>query len=246
MKPIFINIILFFCLSATASQKNISSADSAYQAHNYSLAINLYTQVLADQQKSATLYYNLGNAYFKNNELGKALWAYQKAKKIDPQQEDIIFNLNYVSALTKDKIEQNETGISKWIAKVFFGQSINFWAVLALIFMVSAGLFFYLFKITIPKNRKGVYLILSFVTIFLFVSTFSLAISHKGHISNLTHGIITGSVIKVRTAPTTDEGIAFELHEGAKFKYKQTKGNWLRIKVGENEGWISKEVALLY
>ncbi len=246
MKVILLNIILLFCFAATADQSIIERADSAYEAHNYSLSIDLYTQVLADQKKSASIYYNLGNAYFKNNELGKSIWAYQKAKKIDPQQEDISFNLNYVSNLTKDKIEQNESGISKWMAKVFFGHSINFWAILAILFIVISALFFYLFKITIPKNRRGVYLITSVVAVFFSISTFTLAVLHKAHITQLTHGIITDSVVKVRTAPTKEDGIAFELHEGAKFTFKQTDGDWHRIKVGKNEGWILKEKALLY
>ena len=246
MKTLFLNFILLLSLSVLANQEGITQADSAYQAHNYELAINLYTQALASNEKSAPLYYNLGNAYFKNNELGKAIWAYQKAKKIDPQQKDISYNLNYVSNLTKDKIEQNETGISKWVAKVFFGRSINFWSILSIVFIVLTCLCFYIFKITIPKNRKGVFLIASFISGFLFISSITLALTHKGHITNISHGIIVDPVVKIRTAPSIEDGIAFELHEGAKFKYKETKGDWYRIVVGKNEGWILKEKALLY
>ena len=224
MRILFLNIILYFSLSAFADTPTIHLADSAYQNHDYTLAVNLYTQIIADHQYSAPLYYNLGNAYFKNNEIGKALWAYHKAKKIDPQQTDIAFNLNYVSSLTKDKIEQDETGIRKWIAKVFFGHGINFWAIIALICMVAAGLCFYLYKITIPKNRKGIYLIANFVSVFLFIAAFSLAIAHKAHITSITHGIITDPVVKVRTAPSTEDVISFELHEGAKFRYKTNAG----------------------
>lgn len=242
---LFITILLI----SPFSFSNISildKADSAYQAHEYIEAINLYTQIISEQKQSASLYYNLGNAYFKNNELGKAIWAYQKAKKINPKNNDISYNLNFASSLTKDRIEQSSTGISKWVAKVFYGHDINFWSIIAFIILVTSVLAFYLYKITIPKNQRGVYLLISIISVSLFISTFTIAIAHKKHISTINSGIVIAPVTKVRTAPSTKDATAFELHEGAKFKFKQTKGDWYRIEVGKNEGWVLKEEALLY
>lgn len=242
---VYVTISILSVAQITAQTLSIK-ADSAYQSQNYELAIQLYSQELAQHQQSAELFYNLGNSYFKNNEIGKAIWAYHKAKKINPQQKDIAFNLNYASILTKDKIEQNDTGISKWMAKVFFGRSINFWALFALGAICLSAVFFFLFKITMPKNKRGVYLVSSFSFGLLFILFLSLAIAHKAHITNLSHGIIIDPVVKVRTAPSEENAVAFELHEGAKFTYKQTQGDWQRIEVGNNEGWILKEKALLY
>ncbi|MDX1349146.1 MAG: hypothetical protein R3279_02800 [Putridiphycobacter sp.] len=246
MKALLTYISIFFCLWTYGSSNSVQQADSAYQAHNYELAIKIYSEIIATHQHSAALYFNLGNAYYKNNELGKAIWAYHKAKKINPKQKDIAFNLNFVSQLTKDKIEQNETGVTKWMANVFFGRSINFWAYVSFIVLLIATFFFYLFKITQSKNKRGIFLISSFSFGFLFLLCFSIAMAHKSHITNLSHGIIIDPVVKVRTAPNTEDAVAFELHEGAKFTYKQTQGEWQRIEVGNNEGWILKDKALLY
>ena len=70
MKTITIFLILFFCLQLNANSNIIKSADSAYQSQNYLQAIGLYNQALSNYQQSAYLYYNLGNAYYKNNEIG--------------------------------------------------------------------------------------------------------------------------------------------------------------------------------
>ena len=246
MKVIAIHVFILFGIQLFANEHTFHSADSAYQAHDYSLAINLYTQVLAESKHSAPLYYNLGNAYYKNNEIGKSIWAYQKANKIDPQQKDIAFNLNFVSNLTKDKIEQSNQGFSKWIAKVFYGRSINFWSYFAFICITLSCLFYYLFKITIPKNKRSVFLLISFSTITLFLICISFAIAHRVHITTLNNGIIIESTVKAHTAPSAENAVAFELHEGAKFTYKENQGNWYRIEVGKNEGWILKETSLLY
>ncbi|MFK8039376.1 MAG: tetratricopeptide repeat protein [Crocinitomicaceae bacterium] len=247
MKSIIITILLLISGSITyPNEVLLKSADSAYQAHQYDESINLYTQILSEQKHSASLYFNLGNAYFKNNEIGKAIWAYHKAKKIDPKNDDINYNLKFASDLTKDKIEQSNTGISKWVAKVFFGQSINFWAIIALVILVFSSIGFYMYKITKQKNQRAIYLIIGIITATLFLITFSIAITHKNHVISLNHGIVIESVIKVRTAPTIEDATAFELHEGAKFKLIQNQGDWYRIKVGKNEGWILKQSALLY
>lgn len=224
----------------------LASADSAYQEHNYKEAINLYTQILSEQKTSASLYYNLGNAYFKNNELGKAIWSYHKAKKINLKQSDINYNLNFASHLTKDKINQNNTGVSKWIAKVFYGHGINFWPITAFIILLLSATGFFLYKVTILKNQRGVCLIFTTISACLFLASITIAIAHKKHITSIHSGIIIVPITKVRTAPSTEDVTTFELHEGAKFKFKQTSGDWYKIEVGKNEGWILKEEALLY
>ena len=117
---------------------------------------------------------------------------------------------------------------------------------MAFIFLTMSALFFYLFKISKEKNKRGVFLMISIAAVFLFLTSFTISVAHKTHISSLSHGIVIEPVAKVRTAPHQENAIAFELHEGAKFTYKETQGNWLRIEVGKEEGWINKETSLLY
>ena len=155
IKTIFSTCFILSLLTSSFGQAQLVKGDSAYAAQNYELAIQTYTSILGNQFHSANLYYNLGNAYLKNNELGKAIWSYQKANKIKPGDADILYNLDYASNLTKDKIEQRSSGISKWMAKLFFGKSINYWAYFGIGFALLTCLFFYLYKVEAKKNIRA-------------------------------------------------------------------------------------------
>ena len=92
----------------TATDHNTlwDSANAAYNEGNYSKAVELYEAILADGEHSAKLYYNLGNAYYKQEKLGKAILNYTRALRLAPADEDIRHNLEYATEATKDNIEE--------------------------------------------------------------------------------------------------------------------------------------------
>ena len=235
-----------FSLISLSSYAQMNQGDSAYSSQNFQEAINAYTQLIADNHHSAELYYNLGNAYYKNNEIGKSIWAYHKAKKINPSHPDIEYNLNFVSNLTKDKIEQSKMGISHWFTQVLFGRSINFWAWMSIIMSVLCVLFIYTFKNAIHRSFKTMYLIISIVCGVAIITCIGISIAHKNHITSIDHGIIINPVVKVFTAPGNDQNVSFELHEGAKFRILKTESDWVNIELGKNQGWVEKNSVLLY
>ena len=71
-------------------------------------------------------------------------------------------------------------------------------------------------------------------------------IAQKNHLTNVNNGIIVNPVVKVYTAPNSEENTSFELHEGAKFNILKTEGNWINISLNKNSGWVEKEDVLLY
>jgi len=242
-------LILFStCLisQSTFGQNSLAKGDSAYAEQNYELAIQHYTTLLGENYNSANLYYNLGNAYYKTNEIGESIWAYQKAKKINANHKDIDFNLNFVSNLTKDKIEQSKTGLGHWFSKIAFGKSINFWAWLGLLFSLLTATFIYLSRAAILNSFKSLYLLTSLICLILMVTTITIGIIQYRHITTINHGIVINPVVKVFTAPNHDDQVSFELHEGAKFKLIKTKEDWVNIELNKNEGWVKKMDILLY
>ncbi len=244
MKTILLSIS--FIIIGLNSVAQMDRADSAYSAQNYTLAIQYYTQLIADNYNSAELYYNLGNAYYKNNEIGKSIWAYQKAKKIDPSNDDINYNLSFVSDLTKDKIEQSKGGIGHWFSKVLFGRSINFWAWMGVVMSILSVAFIFIYRNAQHRSFRSLYALTSAVCGICILICIVLAIVHKNHITNVNHGIIVEPVVKVMTAPDTEESVSFELHEGAKFSIIKTEGKWVNVALGKNQGWVEKKDVLLY
>ena len=105
-------IISFIVFSAGFSPAQVSrfqglvqEANQYYADGKYNEAIAAYEEVLAGNYESAALYFNLGNAYFKVNNIPSAIWNYEKALKLDPTDEDIRFNLDLANSRMIDKIE---------------------------------------------------------------------------------------------------------------------------------------------
>ncbi|MBL4587510.1 MAG: tetratricopeptide repeat protein, partial [Flavobacteriales bacterium] len=94
LKKAVIYLLLLTSLSGFAQVGNLKSeADQAYISEDYSKATELYEQILSQEYVSAEVHYNLGNAYFKTGNIAPAILHFERAKKLAPNDEDIIFNL---------------------------------------------------------------------------------------------------------------------------------------------------------
>lgn len=97
-------LLLFSIFSYSAESFRISEANNLYTQENYKAADSLYQMILEEEGVSAALYYNLGNAKYKQGEIAPAILNYERALKLDPNNEDILFNLEMAKLQTKDKI----------------------------------------------------------------------------------------------------------------------------------------------
>ena len=84
--------------------ENFYNANNYYNNSKYLESIKIYESILAEGWESSNLYYNLGNSYFRQNQIGQSIWAYNKALKMDPRNEDLIKNLSIAEAKIKDRI----------------------------------------------------------------------------------------------------------------------------------------------
>ncbi len=103
--------ILLYVFLLIAPKAEIGKANSDFQKGNefyqkgdYQQAVEMYETALATGYESAELYYNLGNSYFKSNQIGKTILNYERAKKLAPRDEDILFNLEIAQLYVVDKI----------------------------------------------------------------------------------------------------------------------------------------------
>ena len=123
----------------------IAKANQAYNQGLYDSAINLYTAVLNEGLESYELYYNLGNAFFKNNQLPSAILYYEKAKKIAPNNDDVNFNLSIANSMIVDKIEKvPEMFYKRWWNYFYNAFSEDKWTIFSILSWIIL-LFFSLF-----------------------------------------------------------------------------------------------------
>ncbi len=226
-------------LSATINVQD--SAEVAYSKKEYKKTINYYEIILKEGLTSSTLHYNLGNAYFKENLLGKAIFNYELALKLNPQDEDIKNNLRIANAKIVDKIEIKENYFANTLKTGLYTLfSTTGWAYLTIICLLVAALLFVLFKVTdkIMLQRFGFWMGCLFVISFVF----SLLIGYAALLNKNKHtqAIIIVQEAAVLTEPNTTSKIKFNLHDGTKVTVLNINADYTAIQLANgNEGFIA-------
>jgi hypothetical protein len=234
-------IILFlvFSVNLFAFENSILLANDAYQKGNYDQAIVLYESVL-EHGESPELYYNLGNAYYKTNQIGKSILNYERALRLRPSYEDAKHNLALANTKVLDKIEPIEVFfLSQWIDdfKALLGS--NSWAILSIVFFI-ATLVLLLFYVFSPQKivRQTAFFVAIFSFLF-FIIFFGFSSSRKKHFEKREAAIVMQESVTVKSSPDESGTELFILHEGSKVFVREVVGGWSEIKIADgNIGWI--------
>lgn len=235
-------IMLVSCTVADAAVTK-QMADAEYAKENYQTAIKQYNEILK-QGVSADIYYNLGNAYFRTDNITQAVLAYERAYKLAPGDKDIRFNLQFARSKTIDKITpQPEMFFITWYkAMVNFTDS-NTWAKLSIVFFIFALIMFsfYLFGTNAIMIRSGFYI--GTLCLLLFISNAFLSWQQKLQTENHDGAIIIVPTVAVKNTPSVSSGNSMVLHEGTRVDITdRTIKGWLGIRLTDGrEGWLHKE-----
>ena len=232
-------LILGFAVNSFGDEL-LQKAEKAYDSKNYKEAIVNYEKLVTDGFKSYQLYFNLGNAYYRNNELGKSIYYYELARKVNPNDEDVRINLGIASAKTIDKIDSKENFfISAVKTNLLSSFTTNTWAWFTIAALGVACLLFFIYVNSTTLFIKRFSFLLSCVLVITFLVTYFLGYSAlKSKVEN-KFAIITAKEVKIMNEPTTTANSKFSLHEGTKIRVVENNGSWLLIKLDNgNEGWL--------
>ena len=218
----------------------IVTANNAYNNGLYDSALSTYNQVLSTRVESGKLYYNMGNAYFKNNDIASAILYYEKAKKLLPIDEDVQYNLSIANSMIVDKIEKvPELFYQKWWNFFYNALGADAWAIFSLIsfafLIITIGLFI------ISKKRSNRKLSFYVGTLFLIVTIISSALASQKYYYNIeqNEAIVFTSSITVKSSPTQNAVDLFVIHEGTKVKIIDKIDAWVEIKIQNGSvGWL--------
>lgn len=239
-KRIYILLCLIAFSVAGFGNELLMKAERAYDAKKYKEAIADYEQLIKDGYRSYQLYFNLGNAYYRNNELGKAIYYYELARKAEPNDEDVRINLGIAASKTIDKIDAKENFfISAVKTNVLSSFSTNSWAWFTIISLLVACVLFFVFVNSTTLIIKRVALLASSLLFICFCVTYFLGYSAlKSKVEN-KFAIITTREVKIMNEPTSKATSKFSLHEGTKIRVVENNGDWVLIKLDNgNEGWV--------
>lgn len=231
-------MICFGGTSAKAVTKN--NADTEYQKGNYQQAIRDYEEILKNGE-SAEIYFNLGNAYYRTDNITKAVLNYERARLLSPGDDDINFNLQFARSKTIDKITpESEMFFVTWYKSLVNFTSVDNWAKTGILCIVMALLLvlLYLFGPQLLLRKIGFFGGLAFFVIFLLSNLF--AFQQKQALDNRTGAIIISPSVNIKKTPAKNSADQFVLHEGTRVDIID-KGmtDWRCIRVGDGrEGWI--------
>lgn len=230
--------MLLLPLSVSAITKQ--NADDEYAKGNYQQAIADYHELLK-KGSSAEIYYNLGNAYFRTDNITQALLAYERALRLSPGDNDIRYNLQYARSKTIDKITpETEMFFVTWYHTVVNFTSVDNWAATAIGSIIMALLLFlaFLFSPQILVRKIGFYASAFFFFMFLLSNIF--ACQQKYELENSKGAIVIVPTVNVRKTPSATSAEAFVIHEGTRVDIAD-KGmkQWLGIRLADGrEGWV--------
>lgn len=253
MNKLITILLLFICTYENACANNnynentiIESnyskqqGDSAYLNKDYTLAIQIYENILKEGE-AAEIYYNLGNSYYKSNLIGKAILNYERALLLQPGNGDIRANLEIAQAKTIDKITIiPEIFFISWAKTLINCISIDAWAkwgiVTFILFLAAISL--YLFSNKLNIRKIGFALSVTFILISVFSNIF--ASIQKDRFTQRNHAIIVSPSVIVRSTPNENGVSLFVIHEGLKVEIKDNSMNsWKEIRLTDGKvGWI--------
>ena len=250
-KYILLFVVMFFAFDSFSAENVIANAEKAYNADQFIEAAKLYEQA-KEEGVSTELYYNLGNAYYKSGEMGKAVLNYERALLLDPSNSDARYNLDFVNSKLVDKLESDENIIDSFVHSIVSITNPNGWAVIAIVtfilLLISAAV--YIFSGDVLLKKVGFFG--GIILLLLVVFTNLIAITESRNFSNREYAVVTDDIVILSTSPRvpkskTEE--AFLLHEGAKVKIVDsvqvkidtTSVMWFDVKADRtHRAWIKK------
>lgn len=231
-------ILMLMPLSANAITKQ--NADDEYAKDNYQQAIKDYQEILKTGV-SSEIYYNLGNAYYRTDNITQALLAYERALQLSPGDNDIRFNLQYARSKTIDKITpETEMFFVTWYHSLVNFTSVDHWANTAIVSIVMALLLIlvFLFAPQMWARKSGFYGSAAFLLLFAFANLF--AFQQKHELETKQGAIVIAPTVNVKKTPAASGTDVFVIHEGTRVDITDRgMKHWRGIKLADGrEGWL--------
>jgi tetratricopeptide (TPR) repeat protein len=253
-KKAFTLVLVVFCLiciragyaDGPASARSLfRKGNTAYSREDFESAITYYRQALSLGYESGPLYYNMGNAYFKSGSLGKAVLNYLRARRLMPQDADLLANLSYARSLVKMSVSEPE---KVWFIRPLFyltdAFNLNILTVITVVlYWASAGLIIFIIR---AKPKSGImYLALGLILVFVvFLAAFSIKARETVF---QKQAVVVVEFSEAKFEPFEAGTTHFTLYEGQEVRVIAEEGDWFKVRRPDaKQAWLKKsDVELL-
>jgi tetratricopeptide (TPR) repeat protein len=215
-------------------------ANEDYETGKYADAASIYEAIIDSGLHHSSVYYNLGNAYFKQEDLGRTILNYRRAQRLDPRDADTNANLDIARAQTVDKLEAPaESGLANLVQLAEEWLTLSEALLLALLLWLLIGVLAVVMLLK-PVWRRWSGISMGVVAIFLLVGLISIANRYYQE-QKYPPAVIVAQQVDVTSGPGTSEQylVEFTLHSGAEVRLLESRPGWQRITLpGDLQGWV--------
>lgn len=249
MRSVLVIGLLLAALNVYSQEESLqfAQANQAYRSGDFSKAAELYEQIARNGYRHPSLFYNLGNSYYKLKNIPAAILNYERAKRLAPRDEDIAYNLRLANLRIVDKIEPiPQLFFAEWW-NAFLGELPSAgWAVViiaALWLAVVAGSLVVLLRSVVIRRIS-----LAAATLFLLCAVVGIVgATQQLHNEQNTHdAVVFTPSAAVKSAPDEKSTDLFVLHEGVKIELLDSVGDWVKIRLADGKvGWLPLASAVI-
>lgn len=237
---LFFVCFLFACVALADTGADLQNAEEAYRKGDYETAINTYEQLLAKGSQSADLHYNLGNAYYRSKDLGKAILHLEKAVLLNPRDKDFQHNLRVVKQNLPDQFETIPPFfIQRWWDQLQAFLSPTGWGIVGLLLLWGgiAGLILWLRAESRSRRKQG--FMAGIAALILCILPFAIGFSTIKEINNTQRAVILVAETNLKSAPDEISEAILQLHAGVSLTILDEIGDWKKIRLSNGEeGWV--------
>jgi len=248
-KLITILLCFFSVIVSSQNDKLFNEANALYNDGKYAEAIDKYEAILDSGQHSAELYFNLGNANYKLNNIAPSVYYYEKALLLNPNDKDIKNNLvGYAQNMTIDAIDTvPQVGFARIINNIVNTFSKDVWAIIAVVGVIIFVVLFLLYHFSYTTSKKRIAFVISLISLFLTCFSTAMAFKKENLDRKDNPAIVFAKESKVKSEANKTSEEVFRLHEGTKVQVIETYEDWKKIQLSDNStGWVpSKDIKIL-
>ena len=237
------SVVACFVLALTTGfaadiSTGFDSANKLYEQGKFSEAASAYEKLVQSGSVSPALYFNLGNAYFKSGQLGRALAAYHHAEKLSPRDPDVRANLLFVRGQVQGPT-LSPTSLQRWLASL----TVNEWATItAVLFWLFLSLLVLIQFRPAWKQPLRNFLMLSGIATLLVGACLAAAAVN----ASIPSAIVVSHDALLHNGPLDEAPGNFTIHDGDEVSVVDTKSDWLQVRLNDNRvGWLKRDQVVL-
>ena len=241
--PVSTTLLIFLVFAGGAygagtGASTYNEANALYRQGEFRKAAGRYEEVVSRGVRNGYVFFNLGNAYFKAGETGRAILAYERALRLMPDDEDVLANLRFVNAVKEDKSPDEDLNLATRILssgyRLLSADVLAVSGSVCLFLMAAAALIRLL-----SASRRSLWIGLLVLAGTGFCGSGTLLTYRVYTESSVSEAIVIADEVRGRSGPGDDYLLVFTIHEGTKVTIERTEDRWYLVRLPNGiGGWL--------